>query len=170
MYSVFRNDFQIRLRPCESFHSCIWFFWVGTLTESGGARQSKDHMIWSISYPCRPYRGMNQSERGRLKEGGANRTVSMATGCLRCHSGARGRSLAGPSAMLRLEGANQERDAKKKGPIRGGDGDSERTSGERSWGQVNLSHYFFWQENVLYSLSLMSFCKKPEVISGAVGI
>ena len=76
------------------------------------------------------YRGMNQSERGRLKEGGANQSVSMVTGFLRCHSGARGRSLAGPSATLRLEGANQERDAKKRGPIRGEDGDSERTTGE----------------------------------------
>ncbi|KAG7234485.1 hypothetical protein INR49_004598 [Caranx melampygus] len=43
----------------------------------------------------------------RSKEGGANRSVSMVTGSLRCHSGARGRSLAGPSAMLRLGGANQ---------------------------------------------------------------
>ena len=76
------------------------------------------------------YRGMNQSERGRLKEGGANQSVSMVTGFLRCHSGARGRSLAGPSATLRLEGANQERDAKKRGSIRGEDGDSERTTGE----------------------------------------
>lgn len=84
---------------------------------------------------------MNQSERGRLKEGGANRSVSMVTGCLRCHSGARGRSLAGPSAMLHLEGANREKDAQKRGPIRGGDGVSRpQVSGQvmRSGKRVSL--------------------------------
>lgn len=38
----------------------------------------------------------------------------MVIGCLRSHPGARGRSLAGPSATQRLAGANQERDVKEK--------------------------------------------------------
>ena len=75
-------------------------------------------------------RGIDQSEKGRLKEGGANQSVSTVTGCLRYHLGARGRSLAGPSATLRLEGANREREAKKRGPIRGGGGDRGWTTGE----------------------------------------
>lgn len=70
------------------------------------------------------------------KEGGANRIVSMVTGCLRCRSGATGRSLAGPSATLRLEGANQQREAKKRGPIRGEDGDREQTTGELGGDEV----------------------------------
>lgn len=75
---------------------------------------------------------MNQTKKGRLKQSEANQSISMVTGCLRCHSEARGRSLAGPSATLHLEGANQDRErgAKKRGPIRGGGGDSEHTTGE----------------------------------------
>lgn len=49
-----------------------------------------------------------------LKWGRANQSVSMVIGCLRSHSGAKGRSLAGPSATQRLAEANRERDVKKK--------------------------------------------------------
>lgn len=46
--------------------------------------------------------------------------------------------------MLHLEGANQERDAKNREPIRGEGGDSELSGG---------------------GVSLLSVCKKPEVVS-----
>lgn len=49
-----------------------------------------------------------------LKWGRANQSVSMVIGCLPSHSGAKGRSRAGPSATQRLAEANRERDVKKK--------------------------------------------------------
>lgn len=64
---------------------------------------------------------MNQSGKGRLTWGGANQSVSMVIGCLPSHSGARGRSLAGPSAKQRLAEANQEKDVKKKEQSNGGE-------------------------------------------------
>lgn len=44
----------------------------------------------------------------------------MVIGCLSSHSGARGRSLAGPSAKQRLAEANEEKDVKKEEQSDGG--------------------------------------------------
>lgn len=55
------------------------------------------------------------------------------------------RSLTRRSICHAASGGNQltERDAKKRGPIRGGDGDIGRATGELRRGQVNVSRYFF---------------------------
>lgn len=61
---------------------------------------------------------------------------------------------------------------RKKGPIRGEDGDSEWTTGE-SWEEMRSGVSWFiswhtecWLRIVWSCLSLMSLCRKPEVISG----
>ncbi len=87
------------------------------------------------------------------KEGGANRIVSMVTGCLPCRSGATGRSLAGPSATLRLQGANQEREDKKEDQSEGRMETESRP--QVSWEEVRTGNKEATENHI--SLSLVSF-------------